>query len=227
MNKKAIIIYGAPGSGKGTQADLLVRAGVGINFDTGRYLRGILASPAAKKDPTLKREKEMHEKGILNTPAWVLKIVKDASEKIATMGETIIYSGSPRTLYEAFGDKKQKGLLAMLSKLYGKKNVYIIELGVRDEVSRKRNAVRYMCSVCGLPRLGSSKEKICSFCAGALQRRKDDNPKFFDTRLAQYHERTEPIIAKAKKSGFTIKRVNGEKLPFKIHEDIKKIIGVL
>jgi adenylate kinase family enzyme len=83
-----------------------------------------------------------------------------------------------------------------------------------------------MCSVCGLPRLGNSKATACSFCAGPLKRRKDDNPKLFDTRLEQYHDRTEPIIAKARKAGYTIKKVDGEKLPYQIHAKIRKAIGV-
>lgn len=224
--KKAIILYGPPGSGKGTQADLLVRAGFGIHFDTGRYLRSVFKNADVKKDTVLKREKEMNEKGVLNTPAWVLKTVEIASKRIATIGESIVYSGSPRTLFEAFGEKSQKGLLEMLSKMYGKKNIFIIQLNVRDEVSRKRNAARSVCSVCGLPRLGNAKTTTCSFCAGPLRRRKDDNPKLFNTRLAEYHERTEPILARARKAGYHIQSVDGEKLPYKIHETIKKIIGI-
>lgn len=221
-----MIIYGPPGSGKGTQADLLAHKGVGIHFDTGKYIRTLLLSPEARKSKTLRREKKLSEKGILCTPSWVLGIVTRAARAIEGSGNGIVFSGSPRTMYEAFDGPSGKGLLKELSKAYGKKNVVIVELSVKDGTSMKRNVARYVCSICNLPRLAGAKVNRCSFCAGPFKKRKDDNAKVMKVRLKEYRERTQPIIARAKKEGYRVARVNGEKLPYRIHLTIRKLLKV-
>lgn len=223
---KAIVIYGPPGSGKGTEADLVARSLGYIHFDTGRYIRSLLLSPKAKKDPILKREKKLSESGILCTPSWVIKIVEDAAGVIGRGGYGIVFSGSPRTIEEAFGNKKQKGLLRYLSEIYGKKNVIIIHLVVRDATSFKRNRARYMCAVCGLPRLASAKGRQCAFCAGPFKRRKDDKPEVIKVRLKEYHDRTEPIISSAKKAGYIVKKIDGEKKPFEVFKELRNAAKV-
>lgn len=224
MNKSAVIIYGSPGSGKGTQAELLVRQYGFFHFDTGQYLRRLLNDPKNRNDKEIQKEKKLNEEGTLNTPAFVLKRVRKETQRISRMGSSIVYSGSPRTLFEAFGDAKHEGLFALLKKEYGPKNVFIVQLLVRPGAAAKRNAGRLMCSVCGLPILAASKAKTCSFCGAPAKKRIDDNPKLFAHRLDQYTKRTFPILAKALKKGYTIKKVNGEPAPYKVHE---KIAGLL
>ncbi len=225
LMKKAIIIYGPPGSGKSTQAELVARSTGSIHFDTGRYIKGLLEGPTAKTDPILKRERKLAERGILCTPSWVLRIVKEAVGAISASGAGIVFSGSPRTMYEAFDAASGNGLLKTLADIYGKRNVVIFRLVVKDGTSMRRNTARFLCSVCGLPRLASAKGvKNCSFCGGRFKKRKDDNAKVMRMRLKEYRERTEPIIARAKREGYAVKRVNGEKLPFEIHLAIRKAL---
>ncbi len=104
MTQKAVIIYGPPGAGKGTQAELLERNFDFIHFDTGRYLEMMYKSPKVKTDRTLKKEKNLFDNGFLNTPSFVLGVVSRATKRIAQSGFSLVYSGSPRTMYEAFGD---------------------------------------------------------------------------------------------------------------------------
>jgi len=217
---KAVIIYGPPGSGKGTQADLLARKFNFIHLDTGRYLEGLFRSPKAKKDSVLKREKANFDSGRLCTPEWVLKITREETERIAKAGYNLVFSGSPRTLFEAFGDKKTKGLSDTLIKSFGKNNVSVVLLEVRDATSIKRNSHRVVCSQCGLPKLESVKIPHCPLCAGPMRTRSLDNPEIIKVRLKEYRDRTYPIVAQMKKKGFSISKIDGEPLPYKVSDKV-------
>ncbi len=221
---KAVIIYGPPGSGKGTQADLLARKFNFIHLDTGRYLEGLFRSPKAKTDPTLKREKANFDSGRLCTPEWVLKITREETERIAKAGYNLVFSGSPRTLFEAFGDKKTKGLSDTLIKSFGKNNVSVVLLEVRDATSVKRNSHRVVCSQCGLPKLESVKIPHCPLCAGPMRTRSLDNPEIIKVRLKEYRDRTYPIVAQMKKKGFSISKIDGEPLPYKVSDKVVKAL---
>jgi len=224
MKPKAVIIYGQPGSGKGTQAELLVRIHNFINFDTGRYLEKELHSTEANKSRLLIKEKKLFESGKLNTPSFVLNIVKRETKKLAALKENIVWSGSPRTLYEAFGDKKNKGLMQLLTQIFGKENIYIIFLKVKPQTSIQRNSTRKVCSVCGLQALAKSKNLTCSLCDGKLTKRVLDKPEVIKIRIQEFEKRTLPIIKKLKESKFKIYQVNGELKPFQIYNQIKKIL---
>jgi len=221
---KAVIIYGPPGSGKGTQADLLARKFNFIHLDTGRYLESLLRSPKAKTDPILKREKANFDSGRLCTPEWVLKITREETERIAKAGYNLVFSGSPRTLFEAFGDKKTKGLTETLIKSFGKNNVSVVLLEVRDATSIKRNSHRVVCSQCGLPKLESVSLPHCPLCAGPMRTRSLDNPEIIKVRLKEYRDRTYPIVAQMKKKGFSISKIDGEPLPYKVSDKVVKAL---
>lgn len=222
---KAVIIYGSPGSGKGTQAELLAKKLGLIHFDTGSRLKSILYAPGAEEDPVLKHEKELHNAGILNTPSWVLKIVREGTEKIAATGAGIVFSGSPRTIYEVEGEAGNPGLMSALEKVCGKENIFIFQLEISEEESARRNKGRVVCTVCKLPVLAASNLNICSFCGAPAERRPDDKPELMATRLKEYRERTEPIIKNLKSRGYAINKIDGLPAPYKVHEEILKIIS--
>jgi adenylate kinase len=226
FKKEAVIIYGPPGSGKGTMASLLAKNFNFINFDTGQYLRKLLYNPKFKKNKIIKKEKLLNESGKLNTPSWVLKIVSQATKKISGAGWGIVFQGSPRTIFEAFGDQKHIGLMKTLEKFYDRKNIFIFELKVKDETSIKRNSNRVACGVCGQPSLFlyTGKLPCCAFCAGPLKKRPDDVLKIIKTRLIEYQERTQPIIQKLKEKGYQVIKINGEPAPYKIFQKIAQRI---
>lgn len=223
MQKQAVIIYGPPGSGKGTQAELLARKYNFIHFDTGRYLESLVRAPGWQKSAILRRERHLFDTGKLCTPSWVSDMSKQFAEKVSKLGFSIVCSGSPRTLAEAFGSK-ENGLVKTLEKLYGKRNVITIRLLVNEKASLARNSHRLVCSVCGLPLLANAKTKNCAFCAGKMRTRSLDAPQVIKVRLKEYHNRTEPIVAGIKKRGFKVIRVNGEPLPYKVFGSIKKAL---
>lgn len=217
--KQAVVIYGPPGSGKGTQAELLARKFNFIHFDTGRYIESVVNAPGWQKSATLRRERKLFDTGKLCTPSWVLEVVRRAVTRIAEAGYGVAFSGSPRTLYEAFGTKNN-GLVRVLEKLYGRKNVTVVQLLIGDKSSIRRNSHRLVCSVCGLPLLAHAKIKNCAFCAGKMRTRSLDAPTVIKVRLQEYHNRTYPILARMKKSGFRILKINGEPLPYAVHRQI-------
>ena len=221
IGKISVIIMGPPGSGKGTQAKLLAEKLSLYQFDSGNYIRKILYDPKFKNNKDIKRERLLNEKGGLNTPLWVLKIVRNQTQKISRLGESVIFSGSIRTWLEAFGDKKRQGLLALLEKEYGKKNIFIFALKVPPQESVKRNSKRLTCSICKSPILaGSIKDKSCPFCGGRLEVRLDDRKKVISERLREYQDRTAPILVEMKKRGYQFVEIDGTPLPYKIHQKI-------
>ncbi|MEK7187584.1 MAG: nucleoside monophosphate kinase [Patescibacteria group bacterium] len=217
MRKIAVIIYGPPGSGKSTQARFLSAKLDLFLFDTGRYLDALVHDPK-NQNATIKRERKLYDAGKLMTPSFVLRVVRERVERIARANSSIVFSGSPRTLYEA------EGLLPVLAKEFGKKNVYVFVLDVPISVSVKRNGSRYICKSCAAPLLAeyypSKKPKHCPVCAGPLYKRTDDNPKKLVTRLNQYDTRTKPIFALMKKEGYRVHHVNGKPAPFKLFRTI-------
>ncbi len=215
----AIIIYGPPGSGKGTQAKLLADKLGFFHFDTGAYLRKTLYDFANKNNKEIQLEKKLNETGKLNTTEWVLKITSQRVKELAKLKQSIIFSGSPRTIFETFGDKKNNGLVEILTKIYGKKNIYIFKINISEKETIKRNTHRLVCSICGSPILGLEIRKIsCPFCGGKLKHRLDDNKKVILTRLKEYSERTAPIMTKLKKIKYKVIEINGGPMPYKIHE---------
>jgi adenylate kinase len=222
MNNKAVIIYGMPGSGKGTQAELLAKKMGLIHFDTGWYLKNILYAEGAEQDPILKKEKELHNAGTLNTPSWVLEIVRGETEKIARAGRGVVYSGSPRTVYEVEGDKDNKGLINALEDEYGKENIHVFVLIIEHNEAVRRNKGRVICGVCKLPVLSSADAEQCSFCGGRTERRPDDKPELMDHRIEEYRTRTYPIIETLKKRGYSVEEIAGAPLPYEVHEEIMR-----
>lgn len=227
---KAIIFYGPPGSGKGTQAKLLADEFSFFHFDTGDFLRKLLNDPKLRKNKTIRKERLLNESGKLNTPSFVLKILSRRVAELANLGQSVVFSGSPRTFFEAFGGGKTEGLADILEKRYGKKNISVFVLEIPEKESVKRNSARFVCSVCKTPLLNPDFQKkgfkfrICPFCGGKIIHRVDDNPSIIMTRLREYKERTEPILAELKKRKYEIHEINGALMPDQIH---KRIISFL
>ena len=223
MAKTAVIIYGANGSGKGTQADLLAKLKGFVHFDTGKIIERILHDPSLQGNKIVRHERKIFDAGILNTPSWVLKeVVSKNTKKISQAGLSIVFSGSPRTLYETFGDKNTVGLIATLEKEYGKKNIKIVFLKIKSETAIKRNTGRMVCSVCATPVLAFEKIKHCPICSGKLKKRIFDNPEKMKIRLQEFHNRTMPIIKELKKRGYKIMEVDAEPRPFEVFAQIQK-----
>jgi adenylate kinase len=220
MKKIAVILYGPPGSGKGTQANLLANKLNLIHFDTGKFVESVVHDPARQKEKIIRRERKLFDTGILMTPSFVLREVVKGARRIRKADWGIIFSGSPRTVHEA------EGFYPVLEKLYGKRNIFIFELQAPPDYSMKRNSARLECKHCGYNLLTAfyptKKAKFCPICGGPFYRRSLDKPEIIKVRLEEYKTRTLPVIDFAKKRGYRVFPIDARPAPYKVLERISR-----
>ena len=176
-----LILLGAPGAGKGTQAEIISEKYNIPTISTGNIIR------AALKNGTEMglKAKEYTEKGLLVPDDVVIGIIRERlSEEDCKDG--FILDGFPRTIPQAEAlDNMGIPVDAALS----------IEVSDSDIV--KRMSGRRVCEVCGASFHTEYKKPeidgVCNTCGGKLVIRKDDEPETVLNRLSVYHEQTEPL----------------------------------
>lgn len=220
--KIAVAFYGFPGSGKGTQANLAANMFGLVNFDTGKHLESIWYDPSRQHESLIQREKILFETGKLSTPSFVLSEVSRELKKTAKQGLGIVYSGSPRTMYEA------EGLIPIMEKLYGKDRLFFFFLDVDPKDAIARNSKRLLCRFCKAGLLAkyypSKQPKYCPVCAGELYKRTVDDPRVIPKRIVEYNERTAPILKYLKDLGHKVVELDGRPAPYKVFERVEKTI---
>ncbi len=176
-----LILLGAPGAGKGTQAEKISEKYNIPTISTGNIIR------AALKDGTEmgKKAKEYIDKGALVPDEVVIGIIEERLQK-SDCKDGFILDGFPRTIPQAEAlDKMGVKIDAALS------------IEVEDSEIVKRMSGRRVCEKCGASfHLDYRKPKvdgICDVCGGKLVIRKDDEPETVKNRLNIYHEQTEPL----------------------------------
>ncbi len=218
MRKIAVVLYGPPGAGKGTQANLLTHKMDIIHFDTGRLLESVVHDPARQKEKIIRHERKLFDGGKLMTPSFVANEVVREIKRMSKAGISIVFSGSPRTMYEA------QRVYPVLTKLYGKHNVFTFVLEVPSGHSVKRNTARMICSSCGYILLTAfypvRQAKHCPVCGGKFYKRSLDSAKVMKVRLKEYQERTFPIFAYVRKRGYHIFHMDGTPAPYKVMEHV-------
>ncbi|MFH1188557.1 MAG: nucleoside monophosphate kinase [bacterium] len=214
--RKAIIFFGAPGAGKGTQANLIAKQFQMTHFDTGRYLEYLIYAPENKGNKIIQKECLLRESGHLMTPSWVFNVTKTRIKQISMAGLGLVLSGSPRTVHET------ELLIPLLEELYGRENMMFFLITVPPKETIRRNAGRLLCSVCGIQLMAKKGKnfKKCPFCGGDLRRRKDDSPLIIKKRIVEYAKRTEPIFEEIKKRKYSIIEIDGTPLPGDVFKNI-------
>ena len=178
-----LILLGAPGAGKGTQAEVICDH-LGIPaISTGNIIRAALK---AQTEMGLKA-KDYIEKGLLVPDDVVIGIIQDRLREDDCKNGFIL-DGFPRTVPQA----------EALDRM-GVKIDLVIDIEVPDEKIVTRMSGRRVCATCGASYHTLYKqpktEGVCDNCGGALSQRKDDEAQTVLERLRVYHEQTEPLIA--------------------------------
>jgi len=236
MSKKVIILFGAPGAGKGTQSELLSEKMGLYLFETSKMLekefKKVEEMPKDAKERFVEidgerfdilNEKEIWKRGELCSPPWVTYLTIKTLKDLHDDGSSIIMSGSPRTIYESERE------MPVLVELYGKENIKICLIEISAEVTIERNSHRKICELMRHSILFSKETenlKLCPIDGSNLVKRKDlDDPETIKTRLEQYKERTLPLFDYFSNNGFNVKKIDGETSVAQVHEDILKVIG--
>lgn len=225
-SSRVVSIYGPPGAGKGTQARLLEARFSFVHFDTGSYIERILYSEQAEGGEDLAEKRKKFEEGDLLDSLWVLDITRDAVRRFGDSGLNLVFSGSPRTELEAFGDEDTKGLLEILDEVYGKENMDFVFLDISEKESVRRNSKRTICSVCSLPILGKYEPERCPFCEGELRTRTLDKPEIIEDRFEEFEDKTLPVLEGLEERGYEVKEVDGQQSPYKVHEEVLSILNL-
>ncbi len=217
------MVFGPPGAGKGTQANLLAAKLGLIHFDTGKYIELIVQDPSKRSDPEIDKYRMMFDRGELLPAAWVYKLVKEGTQKILDSGFGVVFSGSPRTYEEAFeAEGKDRGFLYFLEEKLGRENLHAFFLKVTPETSIKRNSNRLICTICGTAVMyhEHSRPEFCPICGGLFRRRTLDIPEAIKVRLVEYEKKTAPIIEGMRDRGYEVTEIDGEPLPYEVFAEI-------
>ncbi|MFA6281345.1 MAG: adenylate kinase [Candidatus Omnitrophota bacterium] len=177
-----IILFGAPGSGKGTQATVLSE-----NFKLRRISLGDIFREEVKKDSKLGKEvKNYMEKGLLVPDELVSRVVEESVNE-----DNFLLDGYPRNINQA---KTLDGIL----KKQGKDIDVFINLEVDEKTIIERLSKRLVCNKCGanyhLVNMPPKKDNVCDKCGSELMQRKDDTPTVIKKRWEVFLKENKSLI---------------------------------
>ena len=211
-----IIMLGAPGAGKGTQAKKIA-----AKYDIPHISTGDIFRANIKNGTELgNNAKTYMDQGLLVPDELVVDLVVDRVQQDDCKNGYVL-DGFPRTIPQA--EALDKALAE-----FGDKIDYAIDVNVPDENIVKRMGGRRACVGCGatyhLVYAPTKTEGICDVCGKELILRDDDKPETVQKRLNVYHEQTQPLIDYYTGQG-VLKTVDGTKNLDEVFGDIVKILG--
>jgi adenylate kinase len=205
------IIFGAPGSGKGTYASRLQSKLDVEVIAMGDIFREIMK----EKTPLGRKVKGFVEKGLLVPDNVVVEVLKQRLAKIP-VGQGFILDGYPRNLDQA-------KILENLTKID-----VIIQLIVPEWIIIERLSARRICKNCGevynLRYLKPKVDMICDKCGGTLYQRPDDTPEVIKKRIQVYEQQTQPILEYYREKGIPFVEFKTESLEMPPEVAVEEII---
>ncbi len=212
--KSRIVLLGAPGSGKGTQAELITRHFAISVTSPGAILRRErdLGTPLGLEAD------EVSKQGGLVPDDIIVRLIEDWLNLHGKEG--FVFDGFPRTVTQA------ERLNEILQK-QGSSLDLAIWLEVSEETVRDRIASRLQCRRCGfttsVTSAGFADRPICPYCDGPLIRRDDDDASVLQTRLTEYKTKTEPLLSFYEKDD-ALHRIDGNRDRDTVFTDISALI---
>ncbi len=211
-----IIMLGAPGAGKGTQAIQIAEKYQIPHISTGDIFRANIKAGT----PLGMEAKQYMDQGLLVPDELTVRILLDRVSK-DDCANGYVLDGFPRTIPQA------EVLADAVEKLNDRID-YAINVDVPDENIVNRMSGRRACLKCGatyhVTFVPPKKEGICDTCGSELVTRADDMPETVRERLRVYHEMTQPLIDYYEKQGI-LKTVDGTQDMQDVFSDITKILG--
>ena len=206
-----IVLLGAPGAGKGTQAAKLVEEFATPHISTGDILR------AAVKNRTElgKKAKGYMDAGDLVPDSLIIDLM-DERLREPDCEKGFILDGFPRTTAQAVA------LDDMLARLERPLDAALL-VDVDSEVIIKRLTERRCCKECGY--IGTAADATCPKCGGEMYQRDDDNEATVRNRLDVYAKSTSPLIDYYKGKGL-LKSVDGDRPVDTVYVDVKALLGL-
>jgi adenylate kinase len=213
---KIIVLMGAPGAGKGTQARLLQERLHLLQISTGDIFRALKNA----ETPLAREVREIMERGQLVPDELTIRLVKERTAQDDCRNSYIL-DGFPRT-------PAQAASLKQLAAEQGNK-IIAVQIDVPFDLLEKRITGRRNCPVCNEiyniyfkpPR----NDNVCDLHPEAtLVQRADDNAETVRARLATYEELTQPLIEYYKAAG-VLNVVDGTRAPEEIYRDIERIVS--
>ena len=207
-----LILLGAPGAGKGTQAQLLAEKLQIPSISTGNMLR-----EAMELGTELGEKVRVYmDNGLLVSDQLVLEMVRERTER-PDCKNGFILDGVPRTLFQAQALSEE-----------GVKIDYVVSIEIDDDVIEGRMTGRRVCTKCGasyhIDVNPPKSEGICDLCGGKVATRKDDEPETVRNRLGIYHRTTEVLKDYYRKKG-KLRLVQGDQSIEGTFNDILRAIG--
>jgi adenylate kinase len=214
-----LILLGPPGSGKGTQGERLQE-----DFRLPYYATGDILRAAVKEGTELgKQAKKYMDRGDLVPDEVIIGVIAERLQD-EEAADGFILDGFPRTLPQAEAlDAKMKELRREITA------VILVEVSEEEALRRlggRRTCEKNPSHIYHLDFDPPKNEGVCDIDGGKLIVRDDDKPEVIKNRLAQYREKTEPLIDYYEGRGI-LQRVNGELPPEEVEERIHALIGTL
>jgi adenylate kinase len=211
-----IIMLGAPGAGKGTQAKRIAEKYNVPHISTGDIFRENIKEGT----PLGKKAQEYMNRGELVPDSLVIEIATDRLTK-DDCKEGFLLDGFPRTVEQA------EALDKFLAE-GGKKVDHVLDIDVDADILMKRLTGRRVCKGCGatfhITNIPPKVEGVCDVCGEELYQRDDDTEETVANRIEVYNSQTKPLIDYYEKSG-NISHLDGSVDPDELLAEIVKILG--
>ena len=212
--KRRLVLLGAPGSGKGTQAEMITRQfGIPVT-SPGAILRRErdLGTPLGLKTAETTRH------GGLVSDKIIVGLIEDWLRLHGGYG--FVFDGFPRTMPQA------QSLQKILERLHTPLDL-AIWLDVSEDTVRDRIASRLQCQGCGFTTSVMSakfaERPVCPYCDGPLVRRNDDDVSVLQNRLTEFNAKTQPLAEFYKKTS-SLRRIDGNRERDAVFSEISRLI---